>query len=171
MAFGSGVGAEDETFDEAAGESGEPRAVEHRLIGRLLDEWRALGGHQAPPPLGRIDAAALGDIWDWCYVLDLEATGGEPCILQAGPALIEAAGGAELAGPLSALPAASLIAQSVRAWRQVVERRVPVATGGAFLDAAGRQMRYRSVLLPLSEDGRTIHRLLGAANGRVMVDE
>ncbi len=43
-------------------------------------------------------------------------------------------------------------------------RRVPVTMGGSFRNPAGREILYRSVLLPLSDDQRTISAVLGAAN-------
>ncbi len=144
-------------------------SIEQRLIGRLLDEWRALRGHSALPPFSRIDPTALGEIWPWCYVLSLTPGQDDPVLVQAGAELLRDAGGIALPGPLSGLPPSSLIGQAVLHWPGVVERRVPISTGGTYPDLAGRTIRYRSVLMPLSEDGKGITHLLGAANGRVMV--
>ena len=53
----------------------------------------------------------------------------------------------------------------------VLQKRVPVSRGGALHETDGTERLYRSILLPMSDDGTTISGLLGAANCREVQGE
>src|ERR1700686_4696049 len=59
---------------------------ERRLVLRVLRRWEALRAAQPFPVRQKIDAAAMGDAWPWCFVLDLAGADG-PHFVHVGAAL------------------------------------------------------------------------------------
>jgi hypothetical protein len=43
---------------------------------------------------------------------------------------------------------------------------VPISRGGEFIKYDGMKVLYRSIILPMSDDGSSVSGLLGAANCR-----
>ncbi len=68
--------------------------------------------------------------------------------------------------PVSRAPRDTVVAKSVEYFREVLEKRVPITRGGEFLKPGGVRVLYRSIILPMSDDGETVSGLLGAANCR-----
>ena len=65
---------------------------------------------------------------------------------------------------------ATLAAVSVAYIDEVLEKGVPISRGGEFIKDDGLKVLYRSIILPMSDDGEAISGLLCAANCRE-VDE
>jgi hypothetical protein len=80
--------------------------------------------------------------------------------------------GADLEGTVrvgsscDALSPDTLLGAALQSLDVVLERRVPVSAGGELHGPNGRLRLYRSIVLPLSEDGVRIDALLGAVNGQ-----
>ncbi|MGE5538593.1 MAG: PAS domain-containing protein [Gemmatimonas sp.] len=145
---------------------GDVQPFERRLVLRLLNHWREWAGERGMPEPGDVVREALGDCLPHCFMLTPTDDG----VLTFTFVGSEHAGeiGADLVGrPLDLAPANSLLGQAVRAYRDVMARRVPITLGGEFTDRNGRQILYRSILCPLG-DG-TPRALIGAANGRGVV--
>jgi hypothetical protein len=66
---------------------------------------------------------------------------------------------------LKAVPANALLHHAAGFADRTLEKAVPVSLGGEAVLTEGKVL-FRSILLPLSNDGATIDHLLGAANGR-----
>jgi hypothetical protein len=140
--------------------------LERRLVLRLLQYWRSRGDIDHFPSVTAIDGKAIPDMWPHCSVLDVAGKETDPEISYVGTALGESAG-ADLSGQrLSKAPADTLIAEGLSYYGQVLIKKVPITFGGEFVDRRGIKILYRSIILPLSENGSDIDRLLGAANCR-----
>ena len=63
-------------------------------------------------------------------------------------------------------PANSLIEQAASYYQEILDRGVPISRGGEFVKYDGMKVLYRSIILPMSDDGITVSGLLGAANCR-----
>ena len=86
----------------------------------------------------------------------------DPEITFVGTALAESAG-ADMAGKkLSHAAADTLLSRGLSYYGQVLAKRVPITFGGDFKDQRGVKILYRSIILPLPDDGTTINRLLAA---------
>jgi len=140
--------------------------IERRLVLRLLQYWRGLGDVDALPSEADIDPKAIPDMWPHCAVLDVAGNETDPEIAFVGPALAESAGTDLTGRKLSQAPANTLVAKGLSYYGQVLVKRVPITFGGEFTDQRGVKILYRSIILPLSEDGTNLNRLLGAANCR-----
>jgi hypothetical protein len=141
------------------------RPEERRLVLRLLAYWDDLRGDRDYPRADDIDARVIGDDWAHCFLLRL--TGDELAgsrLLHVGNVLL---GDLPDGAPetLVEVPESALLHHAAGFADQTLAKAVPVSLGGEALLTVGRTL-FRSILLPLSNDGTTIDHLLGAANGR-----
>ncbi len=67
---------------------------------------------------------------------------------------------------LTDVPAASLIEHAASYYHEILDRGVPISRGGEFIKYDGMKVLYRSIILPMSDDGSSVSGLLGAANCR-----
>ncbi len=144
--------------------------MERRLVLRILQYWRGLSGEDIIPPESAIDPKSIADMWPHCAVLDVSGKETDPEIAFVGTDLAATAG-AELSGKrLSQAPGDTLLAKGLSYYAQVLVKKVPITFGGEFVDGRGVKILYRSIILPLSNDGTNINRLLGAANCREVTE-
>ncbi len=145
------------------------RPQERRLVLRLMAYWDDLRGERGFPPVREIEPATVGDDWPHCVVIEV----GEPLAASAfvhiGAALDPQLPEGEKRA-LESLPADSLLYHATAYLDRVLKKRVPMSLGGKAM-VAGNSVLYRSILLPLSNDGRKIDHVLGAANCRVIADD
>lgn len=146
-----------------------PPALERRLVLRLLAHWRHMCGERLFPSVVQINPDEFDDMWAWCFTIDVAGNREDPVLRAVGTAMarLHTVPLANLA--LSALPPRTLIAQATEYWREAVTRRVPVSRGGQFAQDDGATILFRSILLPMSEDGETVGALLGAGSCRQIV--
>ncbi|HEY5608572.1 MAG TPA: PAS domain-containing protein [Alphaproteobacteria bacterium] len=145
-----------------------PVGLERRLVFRLLSHWRTLivEGEGDFPSFADVDPSAMPDVWPFCFVLDTATDcADDPIVRIAQPSAAGLAGNV-IGKPVSELPDATLIAQACSYAQEVLRKRVPISRGGDFIRRDGMRVLYRSILLPMSDDGENIAGLLGAANFR-----
>jgi hypothetical protein len=144
----------------------ETSPMERRLVIRLLKYWRSLSDGDKIPAQNNIDPEAIPDMWPNCAVLDVSGKETDPEFIYVGTALAQAAG-LELAGrKLSQTPSDTLVSNGFSYFGQVLAKKVPITFGGEFVSPRGLKVLYRSIIVPLADDGEHINRLLGAANCR-----
>ncbi len=142
----------------------QPIPIERRLVLRVLEYWRGLTDGETLPSESKIDSTAIADLWPHCAVLDVTAKEADPQITYVGVALIDAVG-MDISGKrLSHVPADTLVAKGFSYFGQVLVKKVPITYGGEFVDRHNVKIRYRSIILPLAENGVNINGLLAAAN-------
>jgi hypothetical protein len=144
--------------------------AERRLVLRLLKYWRELlDGEQDDrlfPSFADIDPTAIHDIWLHCFALDLNGHESGPVFRAVGRDFNGYHDG-ELANlPVAELDPESLVGMSSHYFAEVIEKNAPISRGGLIALPDGSQLLYRSILLPMSDDGETISGFLGAANCR-----
>ncbi len=146
---------------EAEAESGKR---ESRLVPRLLAQWQSLALAKNLPKLTDIEPRSFGDMWQHCYLLDVAGGCRDPRLIEIGAGLARDSGGVQPGQPVSRMPRDCLIGHAARYWNLVVERKIPVAMGGEFIDHFGRSTLYRSIILPLGGAADYVDYLLGAAD-------
>jgi hypothetical protein len=145
--------------------------MERRLVLRILDYWRGITHTGAFPAESDIDPGAMSDMWPWCAVLGVDGKETDPEFSYIGDHLKEWCGANLTGKPLSATPRGTLVEKAFSHFDRVLEKKVPISVGGQFTDHQGVTMLYRSILLPLADDGKTVVALLGATNcGEVSKD-
>lgn len=141
------------------------RPEERRLVLRLMAYWDDLRGDRAYPAVGDLDPGTIGDDWDACFVMALKDPVDASVFRHVGASLTSRPVPGDGSATLRGCPEATLLHHAVRNVPRMLEKGVPVSVGGeAAVDGAA--VLYRSILLPLSDDGERIDHILGAANSR-----
>lgn len=148
-----------------------PQGVERRLVLRLLGHWRNLCGDRQFPSFSDLDPAEIPDIWRNSFVIELSEDKLTPVFRAMGDALMETSGTSLIGQPVANAPEGTLPGVAIAYIDEILARAVPVSRGGEFVRADGTKVLFRSVLLPMSDDGETISGILGAANSRDVVAE
>ena len=148
-----------------------PQGVERRLVLRLLGHWRVLCGERRFPSFADLDPAEIPDIWRNSFVLELSGDRGAPVFRAMGDDMTAESGASLIDHPIASAPEGTLAAMATAYVEEVLAKGVPVSRGGEFTREDGTRVLYRSILLPMSDDGETISGILGAANSRDVVFE
>lgn len=143
---------------------------ERRLVLRLLSYWREIAGERDMPRPSSVDGSKIVDMWGHCFTLELRGPT-EPVFGYIGEHHIAKLPGNLVGQGVSSAGSDTLLGQAASYHRQVLARGIPITLGGQFVNPEGRTVLYRSILLPLGEDGGRITALLGGANCRELVAE
>jgi len=139
---------------------------ERRMVLRLLEVWRAARGERAYPSLAQFDETTLPELWPFCFALDVTTKPANPVVVRVGRSIASYCGESIVGKLVSEIDSNCLPAQALAYIEEVLRKKVPISRGGAFQDARGVTVLYRSIVLPTSEDGETVAALIGAANCR-----
>lgn len=146
-----------------------PGGIERRFVLRLLAHWRNLCGERQYPSFADLDPAEIPDMWQNCFILEISGDNAVPVFRAMGEGLIENSKGPLLDRPISDALEDTLPGVAISYIDETLEKAVPVSRGGEFVRQDGTKVLYRSILLPMSDDGETISGILGAANCRNIV--
>ncbi len=147
-------------------EEDKPQGMERRLVLRLLGHWRSLTDDGGFPSFANFDPAAVPDMWDHAFVLDVAGRFADPLFRITGDAFAAYSPISLTDLPVSQAPRDTVVEKSVKYFQEVLHKQVPITRGGEFLKPGGIRVLYRSIILPMSDDGETVSGLLGAANCR-----
>jgi hypothetical protein len=143
-----------------------PRGLERRLVLRLLHHWRDLCGERRFPSFDEVDPAQIPDMWPSCFVLDAHGHRDDPVFRLVGDDIAKQVRGTLVDLRVSQVPRDTLVDHAVSYLDEVIAKEVPISRGGQFLRTDGVNVLYRSILLPMSDDGDLVSGILGAANCR-----
>ena len=148
-----------------------PQGMERRMVLRLLSQWREWCGDDQYPSFTSVDPAQIAEIWDYCFVLDSVGHEDNPVVRTVGSELQNYLPETVRNRALSDVPAGSLIEHAASYYHEILDRGVPISRGGEFVKYDGMKVLYRSIIMPMSDDGITVSGLLGAANCREVPNE
>jgi hypothetical protein len=135
---------------------------ERRLVLRVLAYWRDLVPEDGLPAAHSIQPADIAELWPACFTLDL--SGEKPIFSYLGETHV-AHFGRDLGGlPVEEAGTDTLLGRATEYLDEVLTRKIPITYGGTFTGADGEPVLYRSILLPLADEGEEINGILGAAN-------
>jgi len=143
----------------------EPPVVERRMVPRLVRYWLEKCGDRDLPCLEDIRPEEIGDLWEKCCILDVVKSPDSPYFHYLGAALAKFSG-VLLSGESDWTQ--TLLDHVVRNFVEVLDKRTPVIGEEDLLRFDGSRVLFRSVLLPLSEDQKTINYILGAASAKIV---
>ena len=147
-----------------------PKGMERRLVLRLLAQWRDWCGENRFAVFDDIDPPEIPEIWPHCFVLDVLGHRDDPVFRTAGEEYAAHSATELVDSRVSDSSSQTLIGASTSFLPEVLKREVPITRGGEFVKEDGVTVLYRSILLPMSDDGETMSGLLGAANCRELSD-
>ena len=137
------------------------RSTEKRLISRALSYWEHLRGDRSLPAVADLAGVPAPFDEENLFVVKLGRTEQEDEIVAAGDAVTAALGYDPVGTPVAqALPSAK--EKGLAFCRAIAELKKPLADVGRFFNRAGREAKYRSILLPFSDDERNVNYVIGA---------
>lgn len=136
-----------------------PDALERRLVLRLLTYWRSIRGERDFPSFAEIEPSEISDIWAHCIVLEFVNGQDNPVFRVVGEGLSSHTKGLLPGHRVSDIAQNTLLCAAVSYFDEILEKCAPVCRGDR-LD--GTALLYRSIILPMSDDGEMISGLLVA---------
>jgi hypothetical protein len=135
--------------------------VERRAVGRALSCWERLRADGDFPT--RADCLAEFDdaLASGMILIEFTAEEDDDCIVECGP-LFQNAYGSDPVGQAAKNVLPSATDRGLIFWRVAAQMKKPIADVGEFTNTLGEEVLYRSVLLPISEDGKKITHLMAA---------
>lgn len=148
-----------------------PQGMERRLVLRLLAHWRSLCDDRDYPSFFDLDPSVIPEMWANCFVLEVFENGHEPHFRAMGDILAAHVDFSLINQPISTAPEKSLPCVAVSFLEEVLRKGVPISRGDEFFKDDGTKVLYRSILLPMSDDGDTVNGILGAVNCREVFED
>jgi hypothetical protein len=138
---------------------------ERRLVSRIVRYWRELGLRGSFPSKRQVDPWLVADDWASCALVAIQGERETPTFITVGEDLLAAPGERLDARAIDACASDTVLGVALAKLTTVLSKRAPLTIGGAATHL-GKPVLYRSILLPLAEDGNRIDSVLIAANYR-----
>ena len=138
---------------------------ERRLVSRILRYWRELGLRGTFPSKQQIDPWLVAEDWASCALITIHGDREKPTFITVGDDLLTAPDERLDGRSIDACASDTVLGVALAKLTTVISKRAPLTIGGASTHL-GKPVLYRSVLLPLAEDGTRIDAALIAANFR-----
>ena len=138
------------------------RLLERRLAERVRKSWIACADGRLPS-WSDIQAADLGSDCDACFTVDLALTHDVPYFIYLGEKLSRLS---DLYLSDAAAWKSSPLELMTAKMDEAALSRAPVYVSDMVKTPKGRRIAFRSVLLPLSDNGEDVSHVFGAANGK-----
>lgn len=138
---------------------------EQRLVLRVLAQWRSLCRDGALPRRAQIDPQLFGQDWANCLLLDIDPKLERSRFAYVGENLRDPNWPTLDRQSLAECQESTLLYVATAYAGRILAKGVPISTGGVGIHQ-GDPIVYRSILLPLAENGERIDGMLGAANFR-----
>lgn len=147
--------------------TGPQTRAEQRLAGRALAFWEELRGARRFPSRADFDRSTPPFDRGHVFIVKMNEDEMSDEITEAGQA-VDLALGLQSAGRkiIDVLPSATDLGLSF--CRAAAQMRKPVADVGRFTNAHGRNVYYRSILLPMSDDQIEVNYVLGVFSFKFM---
>jgi hypothetical protein len=142
----------------------EHQAGDRRLVMRVLNHWRELAGGRGLPRRSQIDPQHFGQDWASCLLIDVDPEPRQSRLAFVGELLRDPTWPTFDRQCIAECLDHTLLYSVTAHLDRVIAEREPVAEGVAT--HVGAPVLYRSILLPLSEDGQRVDGVLGAVNCR-----
>jgi hypothetical protein len=143
--------------------------VERRANSRCLRYWQELAGSRRFPSRGDISAATAGDLWDHMFIVEVTPIPADYRFVMAGTVLQTALGRDPTNEKVSTALPGGMGTRTLFLHQAAVGLKGPVDDAAKWTRDDGTELLYRSILLPLSDDGETVNALLGAFSFRPLV--
>lgn len=139
--------------------------AEQRLTFRLLSYWNRIRGDREFPSLADVNINEITEMWHFTFTIALKEDGC-PNFHYFGPELIQIIGEDYTGEDVDAAVEGGLLGNLIGFYPKVIEQRSPVSESSHFYNE-GKEIRYRSLIVPLSSDGKQIDFLVGTTNYKI----
>jgi len=138
------------------------RFKDRRLTQRIQKTWKKTASGFLPSWCD-IQSLDLGEDWENCFAVDLRLSDGFPYFIFLGDALCHLSN-LYLSG--ESRWEMSLLDIATGKMDESALNRAPISYGDALRLQDGRRVLFRSVLLPLADNGVDVTHVFGAINGK-----
>ena len=166
---GSVTEYEADEIDASASADDDHPHVEKRLHLRAYRYWESLLDGREFPALVDLKPDGIGEFRDKSFLIDFVDSYDSPVLRFVGAAITEAMDAVDHQGrPIASVPVNSLLGRLTDHYMEVLANRAPIGFEAEYFDDDGREVRYRGILMPLSDDNETIHFIYGVMNWKMM---
>ncbi len=137
-------------------------AIEQRLTFRLLSYWNRIRGNREFPALADVNINEIAEMWHFTFTIELHNEG-QHVFQFFGQELINLIGENLTGEVVEDALEQSVLANLIGFYDKVLQQRAPVSESSHFYNN-GQEIRYRSLIVPFSSDGKAINYLLGTTN-------
>lgn len=143
-----------------------PSGTEQRMTFRLLSYWNRIKGARAFPALTDINISEISDMWHLTFTIDCTGDASRHKFHYFGPELVTAFETNYTGELLQTALQDVMVNNTIGFYEKVIATRAPVSESSSFFDD-GKEVRYRSLIVPLSSDGAAIDYLFGTTNYKI----
>ncbi len=138
-----------------------PHKQEQRLTFRLLSYWNRIRGDRTYPSLSDMHIHEIQEIWHYSFVIDIRTD--DPVFHYFGPDL-SSLFGVDYTGELVSEAMNDVILNNtIGVYEKATIERKPLTESASFY-YDGKELRYRTLIVPFSSDNATIDFLMGTTN-------
>lgn len=136
--------------------------TEQRLTFRLLSYWNRIRATREFPSLADVNINEISEMWHYTFTIHWRADG-EHSFQYFGPELISVLGEDVTGMAVEEAMNHSMLGNLIGFFDKVITQRAPVSESSQFF-IDGKEIRYRSLMVPLSSNGKDIDYLIGTTN-------
>ena len=140
---------------------------EQRMTFRLLSYWSRVRAGRTMPPLENVNLSEMRDISDFTFTKCVVG-GREPYFTYFGSRLIESFGKDFTGESLFDASADVMIDNMIGFYEKVLISKQPNSQSSEFY-VEGKEIRYRSIILPCSANDFNVDYLIGTTNYKIFV--
>ncbi|MEO1137148.1 MAG: hypothetical protein AAFW68_11185 [Pseudomonadota bacterium] len=140
------------------------RITERRLTERIRKKWAKIAGDRLPS-LREVEALNLGPDRVYCFAVDLRLSDVFPYFVFMGEELTRFSSVYPMGDPRREK---TLLDTAIAKMDEAALTRAPVEFSDIKRLDDGRRVGFRSILLPISENGEDVSHVFGAARGRIL---
>lgn len=136
---------------------------ERRITELLLGYWNIIKGNRLFPKYDDVNSHDISDIWDNCFIVHITNSSekNKYNYLYLGTNLEQAYNGDSLTIDDAPPLASPMVDRLVNKYEEVLRSRAPIIEEDAFVNARGKTVRYRQILLPLGPNDSEVSHILG----------
>lgn len=153
-----------DVLDNPARAAAERRATERRLTERVKSKWARLARGRLPS-LREVEDLNLGPDRPYCFAIDLRLSDIFPYFIFMGDEITRFSAAYPLGDPRREK---TLLDAAMAKMDEAALARAPVEYSDIKKLDNGRRVAFRSILLPVSENGQDVTHIFGAAKGRML---
>jgi hypothetical protein len=141
------------------------KGQEQRMTFRLLSYWSRVRAGRIMPALKDVNISEIQEIYHFTFTIKMESEEG-PVFEYFGPELAGTFGQDYTGIPLEEALADTMVDNTIGFYEKVLESKQPHSESSEFfLD--GREVRYRSIILPCSSNEFNVDYLIGTTNYKI----
>ncbi len=139
-----------------------PAPAARRALAHVLDYWRLLAASEGIPPRARVEFCGPPELWENAFIIRVANDPKDFVFESAGSALRRFLGGDLVQRRVVDVMPRPIRQRILFVQKTVMWLRSPVDEAGSWRGDDGVDMRFRMIVLPLSDDQVQVNYLLGA---------